>query len=522
MEKKLFSVSAICATTLLLSPMVVKAYSFDNVKETKKITIKSVKPTTTEEAYMIGELLNEHGMNLSVDTCNSDYTICTITNNSPMEEVENVKITYEYDKSVKLVADSITKNIPTNGKIFYLNDIEAIKYRLDMKNYESKNDYDSLNPISYSSEFNKLIGYKNFITEPRQGNENLVSHTINGTATFIYNGYNYAFIDNIGASYSDILYVNDNETNIEGALKTRLLKYFDIKSVTKENKTVDEYINEVASIRGNEFDKCVTLKNELDNMQDRNTPEYIEKNNNYISKCYTIMNNYSSRTQYEEHYINNDLLYEDESLGFIDPRGNNLLPNRYIVEFKDGTKLEFFVIKDSSKVFEGNLNKITSDVSTGIEVNSNGLIPLDTLINVARLTNGEKYDEIVKLLKTNLVDVFDIKLFAKSINNNITKLDNGSFEVRIPIKDELKGKDLVVYYIDDNKNIEAHQVTVKDGYAIFTTNHFSVYTLAEKTDLTSNVNTPKTGDNIIANTILFTITLLSTGTLLVIKKKKFN
>ena len=60
------------------------------------------------------------------------------------------------------------------------------------------------------------------------------------------------------------------------------------------------------------------------------------------------------------------------------------------------------------------------------------------------------------------------------------ELEDGSFEVRIPLSEKLKGKDLVAYYVDDNGNKEEHEVTIKDGYAVFNTNHFSTYTLAEK------------------------------------------
>lgn len=198
-----------------------------------------------------------------------------------------------------------------------------------------------------------------------------------------------------------------------------------------------------------------------------------------------------------------------------------MLPNRYVVEFTNGTKLSFIVIKDSSKIFDGKLNFISSDASTGIEVNTNNLIPLDTLIQVAKLTNGDEYDKIVKLLKTDLVNVFDIKLFSKSSSKNITKLDNGNFEVKVPISEELKGKDLAVYYIDDNNNIEKYDVTIKDGYAIFTTTHFSVYTLAENTNVNS-VETPKTGDNILIYTMAGLISRAGIITVLVITKKKHD
>lgn len=125
------------------------------------------------------------------------------------------------------------------------------------------------------------------------------------------------------------------------------------------------------------------------------------------------------------------------------------------------------------------------------------------------------------------------------------ELEDGSFEVRIPLSEKLKGKDLVAYYVDDNGNKEEHEVTIKDGYAVFNTNHFSTYTLAEKPaekpdktpdetpietpdntpkgdDNTNNENekdeTPKTGVNNVY--IAVTLVAISAGSIVLIKKNK--
>ena len=38
----------------------------------------------------------------------------------------------------------------------------------------------------------------------------------------------------------------------------------------------------------------------------------------------------------------------------------------------------------------------------------------------------------------------------------------------------------MVYYVDSNNKIIEYEVTVENGFATFTTDHFSIYTLAEK------------------------------------------
>lgn len=123
--------------------------------------------------------------------------------------------------------------------------------------------------------------------------------------------------------------------------------------------------------------------------------------------------------------------------------------------------------------------------------------------------------------------MFDLKLYSNAQNKYIKKLDNGTFEVRIPINNKLKNKELVVYYVDENNNKQVYDVTIKDGYAIFNTNHFSIYTLAEKSSPTENktpsikvekkkdIKNPATSDNITYYFILTAISILG----IVISKK---
>ena len=148
----------------------------------------------------------------------------------------------------------------------------------------------------------------------------------------------------------------------------------------------------------------------------------------------------------------------------------------------------------------------------------------------------------------------DILLYTKNINKRglspfVSKLEDGTFEVRIPIPDNLKGKDLVAYYTSSDGKTEEYKVEVKDGYAIFKTNHFSVYTLAEnkaetengnnnnenngntginintntntntKVNNTSNSKSPKTGDNILVFVGMLIIAIIGIVVTSVLKKK---
>lgn len=185
----------------------------------------------------------------------------------------------------------------------------------------------------------------------------------------------------------------------------------------------------------------------------------------------------------------------------------------HVYKMTIGENSFYFVIKaDTESVYTPTF--ISSDVATDVAISANsGTLPLDTLIRVNEITGGDQYEKIMKILALENGEIYDLKLFSQALEKNITKLEDGSFEVRIPLSEKLKGKDLVAYYVDDNGNKEEHEVTIKEGYAVFNTNHFSTYTLAEKvSDVTPPSNneenkdeqggekddTPKTGTGILA------------------------
>ena len=65
-----------------------------------------------------------------------------------------------------------------------------------------------------------------------------------------------------------------------------------------------------------------------------------------------------------------------------------------------------------------------------------------------------------------------------------------------------------------------YEVTIKDGYAQFETNHFSVYTLAVKN--TNKIENPSTIDNIKSNILIGTISIIGLVGTIIYFKKEFN
>ncbi len=154
--------------------------------------------------------------------------------------------------------------------------------------------------------------------------------------------------------------------------------------------------------------------------------------------------------------------------------------------------------KDSSKIVTPTYQNI--DVATNIVVMSeDSSIPLDTMLEVEKLTSGNEYDRVMDILDVKKSETFDIKLRSGSLDKYVTKLENGQFKVTIPIPETWDGESLAVYYVDENDKEIEHEVTqeVMQGkkYATFYTNHFSIYTLAVAKTNDTIVKAPATGDS---------------------------
>ena len=260
-----------------------------------------------------------------------------------------------------------------------------------------------------------------------------------GNLIVSYNGVQYAAQESVGARTKEILYVpSDTEINDEALIEAAL-------------KRLKEYMpnNKITITKGKSL----------------NT--YLDDENEVID--FTKITDLTKTTDHT-----------------------------YIFNFGDFT-VDFLIVADSNKmsvpVFVAkNLDKdimITSKESS---------IPLDTMIIVSIIDkNSKEYQMIKNSLNQNNLYSLDLTLFSNVKNSKITKLDNGIFEVTMPVHTDLEGKNLAIYYVTEDGKVEEHEVTIKDGYAAFQTDHFSIYTLAEKTN---NILNPKTGDSIILYIIL--------------------
>ena len=431
---------------------------FDQLLTDGKLVIKSIEPQDEGQAYVLIDeytLMNK-GFGIAQDPetyramMNEDFTVITICKLDDPTLTREVEVVYDYDPAIKTVVDRIMAKLPEDAyKYFNLTDMEYIKYMIDTKDVVAESEEDEINIATYCGELKQFIGYKNFVIEPRMGDDGYFFTYKAGNATFNYKGTIYGFADLVGVYAKSVIYVDDDENDIENAIKTKLEQLFPNSQITVEKTET-------------------TIEGFLDG--ERQAFEAYYEENDWMSHGWPSKEAYSDEMM-DLYYYN-----EDAACYFL----NDAEEYTYGIQIDDAI-MEFAVVKDSSKVSEIPTSLITNDASSDITISSNSKeIPLDTLISVAKLTSGEEYNKIMQVLEIANSEIYDLKLYSKTTGDYITRLPNGTFEVKIPISDKLKDKVLTVYYVNANDEVEEHEVTIENGYAVFTTNHFSAYTLAEK------------------------------------------
>lgn len=306
--------------------------------------------------------------------------------------------------------------------------------------------------INYSDEYKALINYKNFYIDIRCGNDNPFINEAYGVGYYKYDNTLYHVIPFIGVKTNNILYVPEETPN----------------------------------------------ENIMETLQDR-----IDT---YIGKGKIIIQD-SNKTLDEVGYYFSAEEIEEFNSASADGKV-------YIAKINQKDYM-FVISKNNAKMYSPKL--ITSDYKTDITISSNsGIIPLDTMIKANNITVGQEYERIMNLLKLNMGEMFDLKLFSQAEKSYINKLENGSFEVKIPLREEYKGKKLIAYYVDNDGKITEYKVTEKDGYATFNADHFSIYTIAVSSSQ-ETIKNPQTSDTSILISII--VFLSSLSSILYLKKK---
>ncbi|MGN0329526.1 MAG: hypothetical protein ACI4D4_11185 [Lachnospira sp.] len=475
-----------------------------------KFVMNAVKPESEDEAYWLfneTEYMNETYPDFSFDSFSNDYQTCEISykydyTTQTVQEKHVVEIIYNYDKTVKSMVDGMVSKFPAgeefDGYYFAVKDMELLSW------WVNSGDINTM--IDYSGELKSYMNYKNFQIDCRKGNDEAFVTEASGVAPFIYDSITYKLVT-MGVRGKHIIYVPDETAATKEAL------------MTAAQKRVDEYIGEgkaKVSYGGQGIRKYYDdlLSEKIDNYTEllKQCESKIEE---YERLLESDPENYDYQTEMRQLTLNkmqyemeleNAKNYKTDVLDAYDNEGGKY----YFLQSAAGDYWFNLEIGDESYMFivvadsDGMVNPKykSSDVATDVTVEStDSSVPLDTRISVNELKTGSKYEEIVSFLNVEDNQTYDINLFSNSLDKYITKLADGKFIVNIPVSTEFKDKNLIAYYVDENKDIHRYEVTVKDGYASFVTDHFSIYTLAEKKSIEVNDGKAEISDETVKEAI---------------------
>lgn len=477
------------------------------LNEEGKLEVKTIRPTTDDEAMlMLGEYLYETTQKIFIayETCNDDYSRCTLSYNPgwtlDQSETHEVDIIYNYDENIKRIIDGYSSRIPEELEYFEVRDMELINFWVN-----GKGDVETL--INYSSHLKEYLDYKNFIIDLRMGNDAPFYTMASGIANFTYDGVLYGARNRTGVKAKHIIYVDEETGNTKEEL------------VEAAQQRIDEYVGEgkveVKYVGEGLYDYFIDMYDaEIERYQNMLDTELAKPENEQsygtLMEARFWIEQYND---YKEYFIESYNSVDGDDAFLKDAEGDYYFSAT--IKGEEEQEYLFIIVKDNDKMVRPIY--MTSDLNTDVTISSeSSLIPLDTLVQVEKLVSGEEYEKILEILNTTNIESFDVNLYSKSLEDYIRVLEDGTFEVRIPISEKFKGKDLIVYYIDDNGKIENFKVEQNGNYAVFTTNHFSTYTLAT----TNNELPPKTGDGITKYFIIGLISILGlVGIALYIKKQ---
>jgi len=497
--------------------------------EEGRFVVNAIKPTSMKELWNIFEILympSEGEPTLMLEDANDDFSSAKITYHPYQddEKTYDVSLVYKYDANIKTMIDTYMEKIPDEKTYFAVTDMEVINFI-----YNGKGDVSNL--IKYSGELKEYINYKNFSVDVRMGADDKFFTQASGIASFSYDNTFYGSLSgDRGAMAKHIIYVPNSTEDTKEALmqaaQKRIDEYIGSNKVTLSylgTGIYDLYMNEYTT-ELEEYKNKLEEVNELLPTLTPGTQEYANAEMDRMS--------YESQVSTYEGYI--EYFKEEWNNGeytFLkNAEGDFYFNAKVFAGTENEANYNFIIIKDDSKMVNPTVK--TSDVKTDITITpADNSIPLDTLIKADKLTSGTEYEKIITVLDVENHETFDLTLYSSSISKNIT---SGNFEVKIPISDSLKGKTLIVYYVNANNEIEEHEVTPTGNYAVFTTNHFSIYTLAEKnitaTDDKTNTDnevtpdagekddTPKTGS---VDVVLFAsaiVAVISVAGIVLVKK----
>ena len=387
-------------------------------------------------------------------TVNVQYATKDTSINSIIEEIKT-----KLNHTMEYYHESMENN-------FIIDDLDSLNYYFNTQ--KTNNELAALYLMpSYSSGIHNLtgnIGF-DFMFDPRAGEAPRMAYDrVIGPINILYNGVVVENINPIGFVLNRVIYIPSDTTKsreafIEAAQK-RINEYLPGQEITIE------YMADIADMPISEYSWSTQ---DPQTHQEINTPIIdVNKTNGEVYNI-TI--------------------------------GEQMIP--------------YFIVADSSKMRTPILKSVDKDTNIKVETNSYD-VPLDSRINVRKLDkNSEEFKNLAKKFKILDDMAFDIDILSSSLDMKIETLANGSFKVYIPVDEATTKKSLVAVYVKEDGTLEEHKITFEDNYAVFETNHFSTYSIVDKS------NNPETGDKIFKYGIILGVCVLGlTGLTIYTKKNK--
>lgn len=499
-----------------------------------KLVFNYVKPSSDEDAtvWLCQEefCIANPDFFFYPDDFTDDFSKVTLYlyENAENEESHIVDVVWNYDVNVWKSAQSFIEKFPRDRYWFSVSYLELVNY---WAHHNPDSEIDSL--ANYSGELKQILGNSNFLCdiEVRAGSDDIFYTERLGSAKLIHDGIVYLASGTIGARAEHAIYVPkstaDTKEGLVAAAQKRIDDYIgkNIIKITAADETVTDYYNSEIARYDRELEEAQSELEEAKAIRAREMEKDESlRDGNIISQCdFKIMEcdrNIASIPQNKQHFMKQ--FDEGGDLHFLKNAAGDYF--FYVERIDTEETYKFVIIKNDDKLAVPSY--ATVDLKTNVSVTTDSSsVPLDAVIEVEKLTEGTDYDRIIKILDVKENETFDIKIRSGSIDNYVAKLEDGKFEVKIPVPEKLKGKALVVYYVDQNDNPIEYEVTVKDGFAVFATDHFSVYTLAEKANQKSEIqgtgSSPQTGDEssmALWITLMIVVALGVSGTLLYRRK----
>lgn len=212
---------------------------------------------------------------------------------------------------------------------------------------------------------------------------------------------------------------------------------------------------------------------------------------------------------------------ESYSLNRIFEDNKTYMVRPYILTI-NGVEYDLAIVPVSDKYIK-KLDVNSKDYKNNISIEtSSSDVPLDTSVGTLDVTDDHKNKGFAK--------AYDINLYSEIKEKYISKIKDGVI-VRIPVEDNYDKEYVNIYHItDEGKKGERYEAKIEvidcKKYAVFTTDHFSIYAVEETDDVKvekDKIENPQTFDGIVNNLVYGVISLISlVGTIIYLKIKELR